>query len=196
MYTSLISLAVCYTGHNSRVTDVCFSLHRGGGSSSKGSASRNELGSVLLTASADCSARLWRLGYTDCPIATLTHTYHQPLVKNNVSSSSQNYSISLSCGISTGPSNATARKTGKVLSGSLLDYRKGATALSGNSRNKPFGDEVKAAQFFYQDKFVVLVCIRSNIPTLLLLTLCMYRTVGSKRGCLHVHSWHRRIRSL
>ena len=53
---------VTYVGHNKRVTSTCFSHDR----------------TMLLTASADCTARIWKIGKCDHAITVFSHVKHQP----------------------------------------------------------------------------------------------------------------------
>ena len=53
---------VTYVGHNKRVTSTCFSHDR----------------TMLLTASADCTARIWKIGKCDHAVTVFSHVKHQP----------------------------------------------------------------------------------------------------------------------
>lgn len=120
----------CYSGHNGRVTGVCFSLNK----------------KVLLSSSTDGSAMVWTSGCTDSPAVVINHTRRQPS-----SSSSSGPSESLSTKINPRTKVSSFSTYSAAISAISNNIKKG------DSRNRPFGAEVNCARFYYMDKFIMMV---------------------------------------
>lgn len=86
---------------------------------------------MILSCSTDGTARLWKSGRIDSAAVIFSHTKHQPgdLIPNVGS-------LTVSAATSTIAGNYTSGKT---------------------VRNRPYGDAINAVQFFYMDKFILLV---------------------------------------
>ena len=95
----------------------------------------------MLTSSMDGTARMWKSGRVESSSIVFSHYLHQC---NDALLPSSNPSIP------SATSNVTAAAS---LSGKL-------SKKTTSSRNRPFADEIKSCQFFFQDKFVLLVSRR------------------------------------
>lgn len=85
---------------------------------------------MILSCSTDGTARLWKSGRIDSAAVIFSHTRQQPGdILPNVGS------LTVSSALATN----TAQMSTKT------------------SRNRPYGDSITSAQFYYQDKFILLV---------------------------------------
>ncbi len=102
------------------------------------SSSSNEQQYSMISSSNDYTARLWRLSRSDtCSVLFSHHKHHSHPDSSN--------GLPLPTTSSPMPNSSVKRSTTMA----------GATP----PRNRPFSCEVKQAQFFYQDKFVIMVSI-------------------------------------
>ena len=115
---------VSFMGHDARVNSVRCSLTK----------------SLLLSASADGTARIWSPGRSDSASVVFSHKRHQP--------GSVSRGLAQSLSTITTSVRPTATGTG-LLSGTMATQ-------GDNVRNQPFGSEILSAQFFHQDEFVIL----------------------------------------
>lgn len=93
----------------------------------------------MISSSNDYTARLWRLSRSDtCSVLFSHHKHHShPDSSNGLPTTS-----------SPMPNSSVKRST--------------TIATATPPRNRPFSSEVKQAQFFYQDKFVIMVSTRES----------------------------------
>lgn len=125
---------ISFAGHNNGVTSVCYSHLKSAAAAGK---------HMLLSASRDQTARLWSESNTDTSLINFSHLYKQA---DNVYGSA-----------SVEPTMATmSRKP----SGTSL---KATSNVSTKSRNRPYGEDIKHAVFFYHDQFVLLVSCHAFI---------------------------------
>jgi hypothetical protein len=158
--TSCVSAGAARTlvGHNARVTDLDFSAEKracvsDSGSGSGNSNSSNSSGFLILSASADGTARLWLPGRSDAPAVIFSHWIHS--VTSIAATATATASASIS-GVSTGVRNGSRARAGAG-AGAVRGSISGSHASSSSSgRNKPFGCPILSAQFFYRDAFVLL----------------------------------------
>lgn len=109
-------------------------------SSSSSSSSSSDPQYQLISSSNDYSARLWKLNRNDICSVLFSHYKHHCHPDTNAPSSST-------------PSATTSSSIKKTTSSKST-----ASAATNNElRNRPFSSEVKQAQFFYQDKFTIMV---------------------------------------
>lgn len=128
--------SVTFSGHDNAVTSVQFSHLR----------NLNEKHS-LLSASRDQTARIWSESKTDTSLVTFSHLYKQADAVYSTFDRS----------ISSNGNNTVTKYTSKPSPSISLG---GATS---KSRNKPYGEEIKHAIYFYHDRFVLLVSIHMDI---------------------------------
>ena len=130
----------CYMGHDSRVTSVHFSHDR----------------KSLLSSSGDGTVRVWRTGTgVDCGETAATadvvisHTRHQP----------SNHSLLTTSAPSTSSTTRGSGSGSNAYSSSIVSSFQPSTNTTETTRNRPFGAEINVAQFYYMDKFVLLVSL-------------------------------------
>lgn len=87
----------------------------------------------MMTSSVDGTARMWKSSRVESSAIVFSHYLHQ-------------------CSTAMLPSTTTNPSTTSALSTTAS-----AAATKKVSRNRPYGGEVSASQFFYQDKFILLV---------------------------------------
>lgn len=116
-------------GHNGRLTSVHFSHDN----------------SMVLSASEDGTARLWRIGRVESPAVVFSHRLSHPRL-----------GAPGKLGMYNGLAAATADSN---IGGHIrIGATKGSTAASARQeRNKPFGAPIAAARFFYMDRFAMIV---------------------------------------
>lgn len=139
-----------FLGHNHSVHMVAFSHHR-----------RPEDRHTLLTASADASVRLWRLhngssastshgnrsssgpspkgDHTSAAAVVFSHTRQAPAASTSI----------------LGPTSSSSTTNSTMMS--MSSHGRTGGAGDGGERNRPFTHAIKHAQFFDQDRFVLLV---------------------------------------
>lgn len=199
-------LVVSYAGHNSRINNVSFThskyaLSACGGS---GAASFNVKPAAktirllpqqtvphyqMLSCSADGTARMWKHGNTDGSAIVFSHMKHSvgsvasAITADTISAKTASFTSSTKR-TSLGPGGKTA-VCGAVGNSSVSTYSASAVpvgAQSKESRNRPFGDDISYASYFYMDKFAVLVSeihiayiLRIKVPSSLMILLCKCR---------------------
>lgn len=144
MKPSFFSLVSSYLGHNNAITHVNFSHFKGSASS--------DAQYQLLSSSNDYSARLWKLNRNDtCSVLFSHHRHHSHPDTNAPASSTPSTTNSVSM-----KKKPTSNSTST------------AASTSSEQRNRPFSSEVKQAQFFYQDKFTIMVSpsVHPNLPSI------------------------------
>eukprot|EP00981_Chlorochromonas_danica_P010009 scaffold2923_cov199-Ochromonas_danica.AAC.6 len=127
--------SITFSGHDNAVTSVQFSHLR----------NVNEKYS-LLSASRDQTARIWSESKTDTSLVTFSHLYKQADAVYNTFDRS----------ISSNGNSTVTKYTSKPPPSISLG---GGTS---KSRNKPYGEEIKHAIYFYHDRFVLLA-VKSTV---------------------------------
>lgn len=175
---------VSYLGHTSRVNNVSFThsrytYHNCGGATSTTSTTTRAARTLplytqphyqLLSSSADGSARMWRYGSSDSAAVVFTHTKHSldgttlslgsgtsnnsgafigNSKRTSVSSVKNMVSGNVGVGTYSGGSGKTSTNSTNV----------GAASGAKDTRNRPFGEAVSHASYFYMDKFAVMVSL-------------------------------------
>ena len=176
-------------GHTSRINNISFSHSRytyhncGGAPATSSMTSKNsrslpqysQLHYQLLSSSADGTARMWRNGSTDSAAVVFSHVKHSISGTDLSSLNTQKTSTNAAyignskrvaqSGVKSGVNTSTVGNVG------VSTYNPGGPSGANNSkifdaksaRNRPFGDAVSHASYFYMDKFALLVRAPSNI---------------------------------
>jgi len=120
---------VSYMGHNNRITDICFSHNK----------------EMVLSASADGTARIWKGGRVDSAAVLFSHYKHHTGIASTLMPTTLTASTNISSSSSSSSSSSNNTSSGSAM-----------------ARNKPYAGEILAARFYYMDKFVALA-IKSQV---------------------------------
>jgi WD40 repeat protein len=137
--------AISYMGHNGRVNGISFSHTK----------PNNQ--QMLLSCSVDGTARVWKGGRVDSAAVLFSHTRHQP---GDIIPLVSAASIATGgMGAVAASLKATASLGAKPSTMSTINSLTGGKqpVASSSTRNRPFGSDVTSAQFYYMDKFALLV---------------------------------------
>lgn len=124
-------------GHNHSLQTVSLSYHK-------------QPEYLLLTASKDETARIWRTSRSEQASVLFSHHRHQPSAEVAMTMT-MNMLASTSVTASAATSVSSAKRQTQPMAATKT---LGSTS---SERNRPFGCEIKHAQFYYQDRFVLLV---------------------------------------
>lgn len=176
-------------GHTSRVNNISFSHSRytyhncGGASPATNTISSkarslpqySQLHYQLLSSSADGTARMWRNGSTDSAAVVFSHVKHSlsgaelsslaslKANSNSVASAAYigNSKRVAQSGVKSGPSSSVVGNVGVSTynAGGVSGANTSNSANAKGARNRPFGEAVSHASYFYMDKFALLVSL-------------------------------------
>ncbi len=171
-------------GHTSRINNVSFSHSRytyhncGGTPAAASMTSKNprslpqysQLHYQLLSSSADGTARMWRNGCTDSAAVVFSHVKHSisgcdlySLTTQKAGTNAAYIGNSKRVAQSGVKSGVNASTVGNVSvstynpAGGINGANNSNVAGTKSARNRPFGDAVSHASYFYMDKFALMV---------------------------------------